>query len=50
MAVMPFVSRYVLMYAMVYRFANVYPNANQFEAGLMTAPMVLIELALMGAI
>jgi hypothetical protein len=34
---------------MVDRFANVYPNLNQFYmAGLMAAPMVLIELALMG--
>jgi hypothetical protein len=37
-----FISMYVLMYAMVDRFANVYPNFNQFYmAGLMTAPMVL---------
>jgi hypothetical protein len=33
---------------MVDRIENVYPNVNQFYmAGLMTAPMVLIELALM---
>jgi uncharacterized protein (DUF305 family) len=38
------------MYAMVDRFANVYSNRNQFYmAGLMTASMVLIELALMGS-
>jgi hypothetical protein len=49
MAALSFVSMYVFMYAMVDRFANVYPNLNQFYmAGLMTAPMVLIELALMG--
>jgi uncharacterized protein (DUF305 family) len=41
---------YVLMYAMVNTFANVYMNLNQFYmAGLMAAPMVVIELALMGA-
>lgn len=36
------------MYAMVNRFANVYPNFNQFYmAALMAAPMVLIEIVLM---
>ena len=41
---------YVLMYAMVNTFSNVYPNWNQFYmAGLMTAPMVVIELSLMNA-
>jgi uncharacterized protein (DUF305 family) len=50
MAVLSFVSMYVLMYAMVNGFANVYLNLNQFYmAGLMAAPMVVIELALMGA-
>jgi uncharacterized protein (DUF305 family) len=50
MTALSFVSMYVFMYAMVNRSANVYPNLNQFYmAGLMTAPMVLIELALMGA-
>jgi uncharacterized protein (DUF305 family) len=50
MAVLSFVSMYVLMYAMVDMFANVYANLNQFYmAGLMAAPMVVIELALMGA-
>ena len=35
---------------MVNTFANVYANFNQFYmAGLMTAPMVIIEVALMGA-
>lgn len=38
------------MYAMVDKFSNVYSNLNQFYmAGVMTAPMVLIELAVMGA-
>ena len=50
MAGLSFASMYVLMYAMVDRFTNVYPNANQFYmAGLMTASMGAIELALMGA-
>ena len=36
---------YILMYAMVNAFANVYPNVNQFYmAGLMTAPMVVCSL------
>jgi hypothetical protein len=49
MTLLSFVSMYVLMYAMVDTFANVYPNFNQFYmAGLMTAPMVIIELVLMG--
>lgn len=50
MAVLSFVSMYVLMYAMVDRFVNVYMNLNQvYMAGLMAAPMVIFELALMGA-
>jgi uncharacterized protein (DUF305 family) len=39
---------YVLMFAMVDRLANVIPNLNQaYMAGLMTAPMVIIELLVM---
>jgi hypothetical protein len=50
MTVLSFISVYVLMYAMVDRFANVYNNRNQFYmAGLMMASIVLIELALMGS-
>ncbi len=50
MIVLMFISMYILMYAMVNVFANVYTNFNQFYmAGLMTAPMVLIEILLMGA-
>ena len=50
MMVLSFISMYVLMYAMVDSFANVYPSFNQFYmAGLMTAPMLIIELALMGS-
>jgi uncharacterized protein (DUF305 family) len=45
-----FVAMYVLMYGMVNAFANVYMNINQvYMAGLMAAPMGIIELALMGA-
>jgi uncharacterized protein (DUF305 family) len=50
MAALSFVAMYGLMYAMVNSFANVYNNFNQFYmAGLMTAPMVLIELVVMRA-
>lgn len=49
MIALSFVSMYALMYAMVDRFENVYGNLNQvYMAGLMTAPMVILELALMG--
>lgn len=49
MAVLSFVAMYVLMYAMVDRLANVHPSINQaYMAGLMTAPMILTELAVMG--
>jgi uncharacterized protein (DUF305 family) len=48
MAVLSFVAMFVLMYAMVNAFQNVYLNVNQFYmAGLMAAPMVIIELLLM---
>jgi uncharacterized protein (DUF305 family) len=48
MTVISFVAMYVLMYAMVDRFANVYPNFNQFYmAGLMTTAMVIIEFVVM---
>ncbi len=48
MLVLSFVSMYVLMYAMVDRFSNALPNLNQFYmAGLMVAPMAVIELMLM---
>lgn len=48
MTVVSFVAMYILMYAMVDRLANVVPNFNQFYmAGLMTAPMVIIELLVM---
>ena len=50
MAVLSFISMYILMYAMVNSISNVYNNINQFYmAGLMTAPMLLIELLIMRA-
>jgi uncharacterized protein (DUF305 family) len=50
MTVVMFVAMYLLMYAMVDRLENLYPNLNQFYmAGVMTAPMVLLELAIMRA-
>lgn len=49
MTALSFIAMYVLMYAMVDRAANVFNSLNQaYMAGLMAAPMVLIELALMG--
>ncbi|MBN8555454.1 MAG: DUF305 domain-containing protein [Deltaproteobacteria bacterium] len=48
MSVLSFFSMYALMYAMVDSFSNVYFNLNQFYmAGLMTAPMILIEILVM---
>jgi hypothetical protein len=50
MTALSFIAMFILMYAMVDRFANVYPNVNQFYmAGLMAAPMVVIELLVMRA-
>jgi uncharacterized protein (DUF305 family) len=48
MAALSFVAMYFLMYAMVNSLANVYSSFNEvYMAGLMTAPMVLIELIVM---
>lgn len=48
MAVIHFAAMYALMYAMVNSFDNVYPSLNQFYmAGLMTAPMLILEVLLM---
>lgn len=45
-----FAAMYVLMYAMVNVAANAVPNVNQvYMAGLMTAPMLVLELLLMGS-
>lgn len=50
MTALSFIAMYFLMYAMVNAVENVYMNFNQvYMAGLMAAPMVLIELALMGS-
>lgn len=50
MAALSFVSMYILMYLMVDSYANVYSNLNQFYmAGVMTIPMLIIELFLMRA-
>ena len=48
MAVISFISMYILMYAMVNSFSNIFNSVNQFYmAGLMTAPMIILELVLM---
>lgn len=50
MAALSFAAMYLLMYAMVNTIGNVYANLNEFYmAGLMTAPMLVIELILMRA-
>lgn len=50
MITLSFIAMYVLMFAMVDQFANVFASLNQFYmAGLMTAPMVIIEITVMGA-
>ena len=48
MGLLSFATMYVLMYAMVDRIGNAVPNWNQaYMAGLMAAPMILIELLVM---
>ncbi|MFX1705692.1 DUF305 domain-containing protein [Chitinophaga sp. CC14] len=48
MAILSFISMYILMYSMVDKLSNVVPNVNQFYmAGLMSSPMIIIELILM---
>jgi uncharacterized protein (DUF305 family) len=48
MIVLSFISMYALMYAMVNTLGDVYNSLNQvYMAGLMTAPMVVIEMLLM---
>ena len=43
-----FIAMYILMYAMVDSFSSVYNNVNQlYMAGLMAAPMAIIEVVLM---
>lgn len=49
MTVISFIAMFILMYSMVDKFTNVVINVNQFYmAGLMTAPMIIIEMILMG--
>lgn len=50
MAVLHFAAMFVLMYAMVNTVGNALPNINQvYMAGLMTAPMLVFEVLLMGS-
>ena len=50
MLVLSFIAMYVLMYAMVDKLEDVYPNHNQaYMAALMVAPMAVIEILLMGS-
>ena len=50
MAVLSFIAMHILMYSMADNISNVYPNINQFYmAGLMTMPMIIIEIALMSS-
>lgn len=50
MTLISFAAMYILMYSMVDRLANVIPNINQFYmAGLMTMPMIVIEILVMRA-
>jgi len=49
MTLLHFLAMYVLMYAMVYKFVDVYPNLNQlYMAGIMTVPMIILEILFMG--
>lgn len=49
MAILSFISMYLLMYAMVDSFKNIHNSFNElYMAGLMTAPMILIEIVIMG--
>ena len=50
MVILSFIAMYILMYSMVDSFANVVNNVNQFYmAGLMSMPMIIIELLIMGS-
>ena len=50
MVIISFMAMFILMYSMVDKFANVVINVNQFYmAGLMTAPMIIIEMILMSS-
>jgi len=46
-----FLVMYVLMYVMVYKFTDIYPNLNQlYMAGIMTVSMLVLEMLFMGSI
>ena len=48
MVILSFFSMYILMYSMIDQLSNFVPNVNQFYmAGLMTMPMIIIEVMLM---
>ena len=50
MMILSFFIMFAFMYAMVDRWVNVYPNLNQaYMAGLMVAPMAVLELVLMAS-
>jgi uncharacterized protein (DUF305 family) len=50
MILLSFAAMYILMYAMVDKLSNVIPNVNQlYMAALMTMPMLILELAIMGS-
>lgn len=50
MTLISFFAMYALMYIMIDKFADFYPNVNQaYMAGSMTAAMVIIELIIMGS-
>jgi uncharacterized protein (DUF305 family) len=50
MAGLHFVAMCILMYAMVDQLENVLPNLNQaYMAAIMTSPMLIIEVLLMGS-
>jgi hypothetical protein len=49
MSVLSFIAMYISMYAMVNTVSNIYHNLNKvYMAGLMTAPMVIIGILVMG--
>jgi hypothetical protein len=50
MTVLSFISMYILVYSMVNSIDNVFNNFNQvYMAGIMTTPMVIIEILLMSS-
>ena len=50
MVIISFIAMFILMQSMVDKFAIVVINVNQFYmAGLMTAPMIIIEMILMSS-